>query len=717
MSAGLAVATVASPSTCDRLELILDHASARHPLLGAMLVVDVPFDDDASEVALGTITAIETVNSLVEARGPMASHIAAAGEQLTHADQDNRRVIVKVEAVFRGRPGQWKRWSSTLSNSPATGTRVRLLDQAIADELMADCDNVGYVGTLRGTGSVRVPFTLDDFSGPRGAAHSGAFGVSGAGKSVFTAYLLSTMMRHPAMAFLVLDPQTQWTSEHGLPISVQGVATALGRPVHVARISQSLRLQKDAPMFIQLLHEAGFFRLLAFGASAEDNIAAARTTLVDALARTRDVADACGDGDWTQTQSDQLLQYLLQTLWDILPTGTIYAGRDQQERVAATIYRATEDSKGDPIPQALLDRLPPGALDPAGADKFGQLLEVFAALHQLWLPFNPAGLAEISAGADPDSLGEPYRRRPIWSILSTALRPPKDTPAPLVILDLSADLSVDSKAAEILDSRDVKARIMRQLVGTTKRVGQGEFAAGRTLNVNWVIDEAWEWAGPVDTRTQSDAIVTLSNEFAAAARDVRKFGIGMTFITQSITSLREDIWRQLSVAYIGYGLHDQADLKKLGNRISDAHVALYRTAPPPAATGRYTWMCIGGGVTGLSFGPNPVFLEAFTDPRQWLAHNQSWITDLRRRYLGVLPAGDTGGPLTAIPPRPAPTDQVVADHAAKVAVTAAPVAADVMAAFTAPAAETPAPRPANTAVTAPPAARWATATDDDPPPF
>lgn len=715
MSAITGVATVASPSTCDRMELILDHTAARQALLGAMLVAEVPLEGGVCEMALGTVTAIETVNSLADSRGPIASHIAAGADLADHSNQDNRRLVVKVEAVFRGTAGAWKRWSAALSNSPATGTRVRLLDQAIADDLMADCRDHGYIGALRGTCDVQIPITLDDFQTARGARHLGWFGVSGAGKSAFAAYFLSTMMRHPSLATILLDPQGQWSAEHGLPISLQGVAAALGRPVHVARISQSLRLQKDAPMFMQLLREAGFFRLLAFGANAEDNIAAARTSLADALARPDDLAQTCGVQDWTEADSGELLRYLLQTLHDVLPTGTIYAGRDQQERVAATIYRPTVDAKGDPIPQHLLDRLPAGALDPGGDTKFGQLLEVFAALHQLWLPFNPAGLDQIAAGADPASLGPQYQRRSAWGLLAAAVRPPEGTPAPLVILDLSADLSADDRAAEILDSRDVKARIMRQLVATTKRAGQAEFSAGRTLNTLWVIDEAWEWAGPVDARTQSEAIVALSNEFAAAARDVRKFGIGMGFITQTVTSLREDIWKQLTVVFVGYGLHDQADLKKLSNRIPDGHVALYRTAPPPEATGRYTWMCIGGQVTGLSFGPNPIFLEAFTDPRDWLEHNQSWIRSLRRTYLHCLPPGDTGGTLTAIPPRPPASDQVVAEHTERIGVISAPVDRRTLAAFTARSARPAGSRAPESGPSG--SARWASAADHDNPPF
>lgn len=131
MTTGTTVATVATGSTCDRLELILKRDAASQPILGAMLALEVAFLDGDSEVALGAVTAVETVNSLMDARGAMASHIAVDTDIRVHASQDNRRVVVKVEAVFRGRPGHWSRWSTTLSNSPATGSEVRLLDQEL----------------------------------------------------------------------------------------------------------------------------------------------------------------------------------------------------------------------------------------------------------------------------------------------------------------------------------------------------------------------------------------------------------------------------------------------------------------------------------------------------------------------------------------------------------------------------------------------------------
>lgn len=168
----------------------------------------------------------------------------------------------------------------------------------------------------------------------------------------------------------------------------------------------------------------------------------------------------------------------------------------------------------------------------------------------------------------------------------------------------------------------------------------------------------------------------------------------------------------MSVIFAGYGLHDNADLTRLSNRMSEAHVALYKATPPPEATGRYVFTCLGGGVTGLSFGANPVFLEAFTNPRDWLAANTSWITALRARFLHCLPTGDTGGPLTALPARPTAGDAVSAAHTGDLDARTRRVAADTLAAFT--------PAPASSrpgTVTA--GRRWAStsALAGDSPPF
>lgn len=678
------IAVVGSPSDCTTAVLNLQRDAYGVPLLGAMVTMRNVYNDGSTELALGTVTAVQTVNPDLAPTSPLAPHIARGQSMGRAGDEgDTRSVKVKVEAVFRdGGDGWWTRFGSTLSTSPATGTPVQVLDQDTADELMADSHVPAYIGPLRGS-QVMVPFTLPDFSGPAGSTHGATLGSTGAGKSNFHLYMLAADLRWPGKGHIILDPQGQFVSGFGLPFSIQGLAAACGRTVHEARLSQSLRLRKDAPLFLLLLAEAGWFRNLAFGSGADDQVAAARSALESALRDTGDVERACGTGDWTLAAPDALMRYLLGYLDDILPAGTIYAGREQQARVGRTIRLRRTNSEGipvgpdgEPIDPTLLDKLPPGALDDDGGRVFARLLAPFAALHSLWSPYSPSGAAKIAAGVKESDLTPADKRRDAWGLMREVMSPKPGEPAPWLILDLSADLSrtqVSSdgdgddddavgEAIRLLDSDDVKARIIRQLLTTLELVGQQEFSRGTPLNVQVDIDEAHLWGGPIDPRTSSEARIALSSQLARMHRVVRKYGIGFWSILQTATGLQDEIWKQITRLAVGYGLLDSAELARLGNRVPDSHLELYRSSPPPAATGRYPWMLVGGSITGLSFGSHPVFIEAFNDPDQWLRHNQGWITDLRRQFSHLLPAGDTGGTLRSLPGRPESADAAVAAH-------------------------------------------------------
>ncbi|MFL0579471.1 hypothetical protein [Dietzia sp. 179-F 9C3 NHS] len=733
------IAVVGSPSDCTSVVLNLQRSAYGSPLLGSMVTLRNEYTDGSAELGLGTVTAVQTVNPDLAPTSPLASHIAR-GQSLERAgnDTDTRSVKVKVEAVFRdGGDGRWARYGSTLSTSPATGTPVRVLDQAMADELMADAHTPAYIGPLRGS-DVLVPFTLPDFSGPQGSVHGCSLGATGSGKSNFHSYMLAADLRWTDKGHLVLDPQGQFASEFGLPFSLQGLAAACGRRVTVARLSQSLRLRKDAPLFLLLLAEAGWFRNLAFGAGADDQVAAARAALESALRDTAAVNAACQTGDWTLAAPDVLMRYLLGYLDDILPAGTIYAGREQQDRVRRTIRLRRTNSEGipvgpdgEPIDPALLDKLPAGALDEDGERTFARLLAPFAALHSLWSPYSPSGAAKIAAGAREAELDPEDKRRDAWGLMREVMSPKPGEPAPWLILDLSADLSrirVSSDgdgdddavgaALRLLDSDDVKARIIRQLLTTLELVGQQEFSRGTPLNVQVDIDEAHRWGGPVDPRSSSEARIALSNQLARMHREVRKFGIGFWSILQTATGLQDEIWKQITRLAVGYGLLDAAELARLGNRVPDSHLELYRSSPPPAATGRYPWMLVGGAITGLSFGSHPVFVEAFTDPDRWLAANQAWITDLRRQFSHLLPDGDTGGPLRSLPGRPGFDDAAMARHVAARQKADGRANADAVRSVAVGRGRAAGAAPAGSAPAGSAPSAWASSDfDDDPPPF
>lgn len=661
-----AIAVIGAPSSCEQAVLNLRTHAYRVPLLGRMLAFRSPFVDDETELALATVTGVETINSMHAASSQTARHVADSGSIGNRSGDaaDTRAVTVKIEAVFRHSEGQWHKHSSTLSNSPATGTEVVILDQETVDEVLGNNRDDAYIGTLRGS-DVLIPLTLGDFSGARGARHSCVAGMSGSGKTATATAVMAAQLRHDGLGQIIFDPQGQWATEHGTLWSLQGLARALGRKVTVARLSHSLRLRKDAPLLMDLLEEGGFFRKLAFGSGADDNVAQAKETLAAAL-NNRRLLDKAGISDWAATKPDALLRFLLEELYQQLPAGMIYASKDPQRRVAATIYRPTEDAEGNPLEQHLVERMMPGALDADGDQRFNQLLATFAPLASLWSPWSPTGMNKVLAGAKDSDLEAEDRRRDAWGLMREVMAPPVGQPAPILICDLSADLSgmnLDAEtsdsakqaaveAAQILDSTDVKARVINQLLTTLLLAGQREFSKGKPLDLQLTVDEAWAYCPPPEPKLHSPAVIQLSNRFAGAARDARKLGIGFQFILQALTGMREDVYKQLSVLMIGHGLHEPAELKKLSGRVRDNHLKLYQATPPAESTGRYVFMLVGGGITGLSFGANPVFQEMFNTGDQWLEANKDWVNDRRRTFVKYLPADDTGGPLEAMPANP-----------------------------------------------------------------
>lgn len=691
-----AAAVIGSPSTTTQVTLNLLRSSYRAPVYGQMVAFEATIHDPHTEeirreVALGTVTAVETVNPAHAPRAVEAQHVADQGRIQGSGDEgDTRGVTVGIEAVFRRIEGAssllgdrvWQPAGSTLSNSPATGTSVELLSQARVDDLMQGVESQRWLGRLHGT-RVTVPYTERDFSGSRGSVHSVFAGTTGSGKSVAVAYAMACDLFYDSFGQIIFDPQGQWATEHGLPFSLQGLATALGRQVTVARLSRSLRLRKDAPMFTELLARTGLFTELAFGAGSDAQIANACRVFEDALDDHKAIKSATGTEDWTEADPDQLLTYLLRELRDVLPTGTVYAGKDGQQRVRYAIAKPTaeelEDEGLDPahvgrFRDGVLDQEPTD-IDPVGGKRWRNVFARFAPILNLWSPYTPDGARRLAAGEDPRGFDRALLRRKAWPLLMEVFDHDDSRPAPWLILDLSGDDLLpgggDEETADaadaarlVLDNPGVKARIMRQLVGDLMRAGMSAFKGGQPLDVRVTFDEAWQYAMQPDATTDK-AIAALSDQLEDGARDARKIGVGFRFILQAPSGLREGIWKQLTARTIGYGVSEQTDLKRLENIVGYDHLRLYLSLTGPEATGQYPFMFTGGGVTGLSFGSKPVFLDMFNDPADWLAANAGWVTEVRRRWMHRLPGGDVGGPLTQMPPRPVQDAAVEAHVAAK----------------------------------------------------
>lgn len=683
------VAVIGSPSSTTRVVLNVLRSAYREPIYGNMLAFTLKVAADGvlgerEELAIGTVTAVETVNPFHTATALQAQHVADRGRLADSGDSgDTRLVTVNVEAVFRRDPTadqfdkaarEWLPSGTTLSTSPATGEPVTVVDQALVDDLMKGVQDQRWIGTMRGTG-VRLPYTARDFSGPRGAFHDAIVGATGSGKTTCASWLLGADLNYDTLGQIIFDPQGQFASEYGVPFSLQGLAAACGRTVTVARLSRSLRLRKDAPMMLELLARTGWFTELAFGAGAGDQVTNAYRVMESSLDDKKALTEATGVDDWTQAQPSELMAYLLTDLREALPSGVIYAGKEGQNRVRYAIAKPSreelEDDGGNP---EMVDRHRDGILDQraTGGKRWQAAFSRFVTVHNLWSPYTPDAARAIDTGTlDPEHVDPSQRRTRAWSLVSGVFAPKPGQPAPWLILDLSVDANLPgltddaaAEAAKVLDDPGVKARIMRQLVGDLDRAGTAAFNTGQALNVRVTFDEAWQYAMTPDPTTDK-AVADLSAALEDGCRVFRKIGVGLRFILQAPSGLREGIWKQCANRVIGYGVTEQSDLRRLANIVGDDHLRLYAGQAGPEATGRYTFMFTGGGATGLSFGARPVFLDVFNTPDQWLAANEHWLTQVRSRWAHRLPAGDSGGPLTTIPDRPAQGGLVEAHLSAK----------------------------------------------------
>ena len=579
------------------LDLTLE--ARNHPLVGALLAVENPMGEGA-ELAIGTVTEVTTVNKWHEDptfRGVLAEQGEIAG--MSGDEGDTRQARIRVQAAWRrDHDGDtWKANGPALRMSPATGTPANVVNQQLVNDLTATTEDLHYMGHLVGTEDIPLPLSIPDFSGPMGALHAGVYGLSGAGKSAAVAYLLAAQFRAKEMGFVVVDPQGQWASEQELPFSVQGFAAELGREVMVRRISEDLRLAKDAPLFTRLLQHTRL--LVELGLKHENT---QEIVWYEMTKRLRDRED------WTAESSESLLRDLLAFLAEDGTSGRIYTTPDNQAR----------------FQQRVLDLL-------SNKTTFRDALNQFAPIHNLFQEVNQSG----------------QPRHDLASSLHAVFDREAGKPAPILILDMSTaslpglDDEIDEsheQALQILDSDTVKAAVLRNLFQTLKRASEKRFRDGRNLNTMVVLDEAWRYAAPPGSITD-DELTELSRDLAGYARDTRKFGIGWLYISQSTRSVNPDIWGQMSIRLFGYGLSG-ADLDKMAEVVDDRSVLrLYRTFANPRQSGRYPFM-LTGPVSPLAANSTPVNLYVYTDFNTFREDNRHWIEPIRATQ-GLKPVSGT----------------------------------------------------------------------------
>lgn len=580
------IGMVGSPSTTSKVTVDILEDATGFPLRGQLVSLTHRMDNRWL-IALGTVTEIRTSNRWHEdpnMRGVLKRH-----GSLPHLSDvgDVRTADVAVQAVYLaehenpsdGEPPTES--GGSLAMSPTTGAQVhRITDKFLSDLLRRHQKEMVYIGNAFGMEDVKLPLTLRHFGsastgGAGEAYHTGVFGMTGSGKSGFAAYLLAAYARHPELGILIMDPQGQFASEVALPFSLQDWAKSLGRQVNVLSVSRDLRLRQNAPLLMEFLQQTRFFKdLLSIKASENRESAVAEFTRI-----------LRGQTNWQDSAADRVLRNVLQDLSnDQTAITRIYASPASQQRLQSQINTMLTD-----------------------ASEFQMALDLFGPLHSLFTGSNLAG----------------GTRRSMEAILHSLLD--LDTsPRPVLIIDLSSSalgnaMDSDSPGA-ILESTPIKARLLREICSVVARVAEKRFTENRSLNTMVVFDEAQRFAAEAPEDDESKA---LANRLVDYVRTTRKYGLGWTFITQEIASLRRGIYSQLRVRSFGYGLTSGTELQRLRETIGDPEALdIYRSFVDPQAIrpSQYPFM-LTGPVSPLSFTGAPIFLSVYTDFNKFRSDN------------------------------------------------------------------------------------------------
>lgn len=569
------VGNVGSPSTTAKVTVDILEAASGSPLHGELVYLSHPFNDRCL-IAIGTVTEIRTSNRWHEdanMRGVLKRygslpHLSGVG--------DVRTADVLVQAAYLSEqtdPSQGEppiESGGSLSMSPTTGAHVaRVTDEFLTQLLRRHADEIIYLGHIVRS-DVRLPLIIRHFgregAGSGEAYHSGVFGITGSGKSALAAYLIAAQLRHPELGVFIIDPQGQFSSEEGLPFSLQEWAENQGRGVVVRRIASDLRLPQNAPLLADLLGLTRFFK----------DILTIRGTEQRESAVTEFRTALQGVTNWDDQPPDDVLRDVLTAL-----------ANDPQalQRIYVSTNRRQE-----------LEGLLNGML--ANQNQFELAAELFRPLHSLFSPRNSAG----------------GPRQSIFRLLDEVLNPSGGV-RPLVIIDFSS-----AGQNELLDSTPVKARILRWVCDMLNVRAENAFRSGESLNVQVVFDEAHRFASENPEEEES---ADLAARLVDYVRTTRKYGLGWMFITQEIGSLRRGIYSQLRVRCFGYGLTSGSELQRLRETIGDpAALDLYRSFVDPQATqpSQYPFM-LTGPVSPLSFTGAPVFLSVYTDFNRFLTDN------------------------------------------------------------------------------------------------
>lgn len=569
------IGVIGSPSSTSELALDIMAQSVSKKLVGELAFFRY-LQENSTNYALGQITEVKlrniwhedpTMRSLIRQRG----RVDAVSER-----QDTHQGEMIVSAVFADNHSNYR--PSILGTVPATGTHIYLADDEVLQELLSPYQSqIFYLGHVYGS-KPRLPLWFKHFErGVDGAGesyHIGIFGKTGSGKSVLAKMILLAYARHPRMGLFVLDPQGEFSLGLSAPNSKLSIGNALhpevlrglGRDYEVYNLSR-FRLG-TWELLGELLLEFGFFETM--GIKAVDYQHVAESYALDYLRDSKKHKLDALDGDAFISCLNHLHENIHR----------IYANVGGVERVRGFIAEAK--------------------------DKFSR--GESTRLKEIW---DRVIVFFSSAGG----------KLAIESIVRKALTISQNR-RPLITVDLSQ--RPPGLSASVWDDK-IKPLLIDAFLGVLIREAELAYQNEVSLNTLVVLDEAHRLAP--QERIANERKQRIKINLRDAVRTTRKYGLGWMFLSQTLSSLDDEIVQQLRISFFGFGLSMGSEYRKLQEIVGGKgeYLKLYQQFRDPhssfdVASREYSFMSIGP-VSPLSFSGTPLFLNAFTDISAFLGAN------------------------------------------------------------------------------------------------
>jgi hypothetical protein len=249
------------------------------------------------------------------------------------------------------------------------------------------------------------------------------------------------------------------------------------------------------------------------------------------------------------------------------------------------------------------------AKEGAAAERFKEAIEEAnpdEIFSDIWLP-----IANLFKKDD--------NRRTVEEALDWLLDLSKET-RPILVVDVSKESAQDLFWNDRIQSLVIK-RLLEGVASEAERL----YKDGENLNTLVLIDDAHRLAP--QGYIEDDAARGVRTVLIDAARTTRKYGLGWMFISQTLSSLHQEILQQFRIFFFGFGLGLGQEFQALRQLVGSSGTALdlYQLFRAPrsafdVASRQYSFMTIGP-VSPLSFSGTPLFLNVFNRREDFLQAN------------------------------------------------------------------------------------------------